>query len=157
MSETVPRPGVDDELLGELNANMMQLGRLLMARHGEHDATHRMHHLSEPKYLALKMLGAHDTLRMSEIADVLGVKPPTASALVEDLVTSGHAERLSDPADRRAVRVGLTAEGRSALDLAEACRREMMRQYCSALSAEDVQAMVRITHKLIDAMSGQQL
>ena len=51
-------------------------------------------------------------LRLSELAERMGITAPTASRAVDGLVDLGLLERLPDPADRRAVRIDVTEQGR---------------------------------------------
>ena len=53
----------------------------------------------------------HRALTMSELAHARGIALNTATSLVDRLVTAGLAERGGDDADRRVVRVTLTARG----------------------------------------------
>lgn len=57
---------------------------------------------------------AGEPVRMSELADRLLVSRPTASRVVDRLVDHGLVRRWHDQADRRVVRLALTAEGRRA-------------------------------------------
>jgi DNA-binding MarR family transcriptional regulator len=52
-------------------------------------------------------------LRMGELAVMEGVRMPTATSVVARLVKLALVERTADPQDRRAVLVGLTAQGRA--------------------------------------------
>jgi DNA-binding MarR family transcriptional regulator len=71
-------------------------------RPGEFQLIHRLSHLTGDS-------GA----RVGDLALWLGVKPPTVSQLVDALVSRGLVERFADEADRRAIRVRLSAEGRA--------------------------------------------
>lgn len=60
----------------------------------------------------LALLQAQGLLRMSAIAEGIGVRQPTASDAVQTLLRKGYVEKLPDPADGRAVAVRLSAAGR---------------------------------------------
>ena len=53
--------------------------------------------------------------RAARLADRLAVRKPTLTALADGLVAAGYLVRESDKADRRAVRLHLTATGERAL------------------------------------------
>jgi DNA-binding MarR family transcriptional regulator len=61
---------------------------------------------------ALRVVGSRDAISVGELAAELHVAPNTASTLVGKLHAAGLVERSSDSADRRSVRVMLTAEAR---------------------------------------------
>ncbi|MYR07642.1 MarR family transcriptional regulator [Gordonia sp. SID5947] len=65
---------------------------------------------------ALAVLLDNGPMRMGELADRESIRMPTATALIDGLTRNGLAERRPDPADRRAVLVGLTDHGRSVLE-----------------------------------------
>jgi DNA-binding MarR family transcriptional regulator len=50
---------------------------------------------------------------MKAIADYLHIKAPSATSLVNGMVKSGYVKRIPDPADRRAVKMTITARGKS--------------------------------------------
>lgn len=52
---------------------------------------------------------------MREIAKKFHVTPPAATIMINGLVQGKMLRRILDPADRRSVRVGLTAPGRKVL------------------------------------------
>src|SRR3712207_8826465 len=54
-----------------------------------------------------------DGLRGGELAERLGVEPPTVTKMLRRLERCGLLERRQDPNDARSFRVYLTAEGRS--------------------------------------------
>jgi DNA-binding MarR family transcriptional regulator len=60
-------------------------------------------------------------MRMSELADALGIARRSATSVVDGLEELQLVERIDDPHDRRAVLVQLTAAGRR--EMAEAARR----------------------------------
>jgi DNA-binding MarR family transcriptional regulator len=54
-------------------------------------------------------------LTVGELAARLAISPPGAVKIVDEMQASGHLERFGDPADRRLIRLRLTARGRAAL------------------------------------------
>jgi len=54
-----------------------------------------------------------DGSRVGDLAARLGVRPPTASQLLDTLVERGLVERYADMHDRRAIRVRLSPSGRA--------------------------------------------
>jgi len=102
--------------------------------------------------MLMRALEAHGPTKMSDVASLLGVKPPAASAAVDALEREGYVARVHDPEDRRVTHVHVTDEGRAALRDVEAKRRAVMRGYLTVLSEQDVRDLTRIHRTLIDAM-----
>ncbi len=63
--------------------------------------------------MVLLELWERDGLRGGELAERLGVEPPTVTKMVRRLERCGLVERRRDPSDARSFRVYLTGEGRS--------------------------------------------
>lgn len=143
-----------DQLIDELDAVIVQLGRLMSARHGEMCCEGA---LSPAQAITLRILGDHESLKMGELAGLLGIKAPAASALVDSLARAAMVEREHDVDDRRVMRVRLSEAGRAALSEAEAERRHYMRRYTSVLSEHDVRELIRIHRILIDGLMADTL
>lgn len=108
-------PGLEEAL-----ANFFRAARRARGRANRRTAPGELSlaqwHLVEPL-----LDGPQPGARLAEAADV---SPPTASRMLDGLAARGHVERIADTADRRVVKVALTAEGRTA---ALAKGREMQR------------------------------
>ena len=63
--------------------------------------------------MVLIELWARDGLRGGELAERLGVEPPTITRMLRRLEKCGLVERRPDSTDARSLRVYLTGEGRS--------------------------------------------
>lgn len=66
-----------------------------------------------------------DGIRVTELAERLGVTQQAASKQVADLAARGLVDREPDPEDRRAMRVTLARRGQAAVDAARRSRRAM--------------------------------
>ena len=96
--------------------------------------------LSAAQLSTLKML-LHNGVRVGEIARNLGVKVPSATEQIIKLEKAGLVRREPDPDDSRAVRVVLTAEGRAAVDSANARRNAVMAEILVTLSDAEREAL----------------
>jgi DNA-binding MarR family transcriptional regulator len=96
--------------------------------------------LSAAQLSTLKML-LDDGVRVGEIARNLGVRVPSATEQIIKLERAGLARREPDPKDSRAVRVVLTAEGRTAVAAANKSRNAVMAGILSSLSDADRAAL----------------
>ena len=63
--------------------------------------------------MVLIELWERDGLRGGELAERLGVEPPTVTRMLRRLEKCGFVERRQDPHDARSFRVYLTGEGRA--------------------------------------------
>src|ERR1700722_9042217 len=75
--------------------------------------------LSAPQYRVLGLLDEKSAVS-SDLAERLGVPPPSVTAIIDGLVARGLVERRHVVSDRRQVDHVLTDSGRQALDAADA-------------------------------------
>jgi DNA-binding MarR family transcriptional regulator len=151
-----------DSLIDEMDAQVLMLGRLFSSRQaGDARMTHAhgqgaLGTLSMSQFTLLKTV-SEGPAKMADIAAKLGIKPPAVSAIVDAAELAGHVARERDQQDRRVTRVSLTEAGRSALARADADRREVLRRHASALTRDDLKALIRIQDTLIGAMVSEKL
>ena len=67
--------------------------------------------LSAPRLSALSVVVFAGPLSLAELAEAEQVRPPTMSRIVDALVDRGLITRVTDPRDRRSVRIAATPEG----------------------------------------------
>src|SRR5699024_7785651 len=73
--------------------------------------------LTVPQWRMLALLDESAVaIRVTDLAEATGMSSPSASRMVNRLVTRGFVRSEPDPGDRRAVRITLTAAGRSTVD-----------------------------------------
>lgn len=76
-------------------------------------------------YLVLRTIAA-GSRRTTDIAEVLGLDPSTATRQISVLETAGLVQRGSDPTDGRASRLAPSVEGQEVLEEVERRRRELL-------------------------------
>ena len=74
-------------------------------------------------------------VRISHLADHLGIAPRSATEVADALETAGLVERAPDPTDRRAVLLTLTDKGRQAVGRVRAERRAAAEEAMSTLGS----------------------
>jgi DNA-binding MarR family transcriptional regulator len=90
---------------------------------------------------------ARSPMAMGELAAALGIDPPNATALVDDLESQDLVRRRPHPTDRRAKVVEATRKGKQAARRADAILGAPPKAL-AALSPEDLQALRRILGSL---------
>jgi DNA-binding MarR family transcriptional regulator len=142
---------ISDELLDELSANMVMIGRLFLAQCMR---VHPAKHIDGPRLLTLRILSETGETRVGELARLLGIKAPATSSLIESLETEGLVTRSRDTRDRRVTIISITDEGSRTLRDATAPQRELARRLMSSLTGEDIATMIRIQRSLVTALTG---
>lgn len=87
-------------------------------------------------------------LRLSELANQLGIVPRSATSVVDDLEAAGLVARRPDPADRRATLVALTPAGTKVLATIRRHRRDAMVSVIERLDADEQADLLRLLTRL---------
>ncbi|MFI5907685.1 MarR family winged helix-turn-helix transcriptional regulator [Dactylosporangium sp. NPDC051541] len=102
--------------------------------------------------LVLEVLWERDGLAPGELAARLGVSTPTVVNTATRMANDGLIERRPDPADRRLVRLYLTAKARAARAPIEAARRALAEHALADLSGAELEVLEAALQKIIDRM-----
>jgi DNA-binding MarR family transcriptional regulator len=87
-------------------------------------------------------------LTMGELSQALSVPLYTATRMVDSLVATGLADRLSDPDDRRVVRVTLTEDGRRLHQAIEAHVAQSIGRIMACLTPEEQGILITLLRKV---------
>jgi DNA-binding MarR family transcriptional regulator len=88
-----------------------------------------------------------NSMTMGELSHTLSV-PFSTTTRMDWFVDNGYAQRLSDPDDRRVVRVALTDSGREIYRTVERYMVQRFRQMLSPLTAEEQSVLLMLLEKM---------
>src|SRR5271170_7489882 len=94
--------------------------------------------ITRAQWVVLVRLDRFEGLKQSEVAEMLDLQPITLTRLLDRLCAAGLIERRSDPNDRRAKRLFLTAAARPMLEQLGALGEDMMTTALAGVSRETV-------------------
>ena len=92
--------------------------------------------------------GLHDGLRGGELAERLGVEPPTVTKMLRRLEACGLLERRADPEDARSLRVYLTEKGRDLEGPVVRCWERAERTVLAGMNDRDRQTFRRLLDRV---------
>jgi DNA-binding MarR family transcriptional regulator len=92
--------------------------------------------------MVLSHLWGQDGLTPSELADRLGVEPPTITNMLSRMEKAGFLERCRDPRDARCTRVYLTDKGRELRNPVESRWEAVQKKTLAGITAEE-EALLR--------------
>ncbi len=96
----------------------------------------RMPNLSVPQLRTLVFLYHHQNASLSQVADYVGLKPPSMSKMVNALVVRKLIIRRASAADRRCIRLRLSSSGLEALMRSRRRTETRLAQMLAVLTAE---------------------
>ncbi len=110
--------------------------------------------LTMPQCRTLWLLG-HGPQRMSEIATCLGTSLPSATSMIDRLVSRGLVARESDPVDRRVVICKLTQAGEQQVERFWRVGRMRAERVAGLLSLEELKTVVNAFEIVLSAFERQ--
>ena len=96
----------------------------------------------------LRYVAEQGTPAMKDVADYLGVTPPSATSLIEGLVKIRRLTRAFDKRDRRIVRLAVTPSGKRAMEHGFKRMRQRMKGILVRLNDRELDDLSRILKKL---------
>lgn len=106
--------------------------------------------LSMLQVQTLSLLKRNTSVQMRDIADYFHIELPSATSLLNKLVTLQLVERQPDSKDRRLVKVALTKEGDKLLETAMDKKIKHVEHMLSYLSESEQVELLRLLEKLND-------
>jgi DNA-binding MarR family transcriptional regulator len=103
-----------------------------------------------PQYRALAVLADLGEVRSARVADALGLEASTVTRLVDRLAAAGHVSRSSDPTNRSAVTLQLTASGRALVEQVVSWRHRELKRILLCLTPADRVALTSSLALLVD-------
>ena len=91
-------------------------------------------------------------LTMGELSNALSVPLSTATRMVNSMVADGYLKRLSDPEDRRIVRVALTDRGIETYNTIRNYTVERLQNLLSNLTVDEQVKLLQLIDKVIFAL-----
>ena len=133
--------GLDQALGFHLRTAQQYVAREFAARFEHLD-------LSPVQYSALVLIDNNPGRRQADLAAVLGVRQPNLVVRIDDLVNRGLISRATDPFDRRANSLRLTAAGKKFMTQVHKAHQQHTDSLKSVIGLEDYERVVEILSKL---------
>src|SRR3954451_770079 len=145
LAEPIPAPETAEDALMSL---MMALGRRLRQKQPG-DA------VDFSAFPILKLLRHQGPMRVSTLAQVIGLDASTVSRHVKQLEDRGLLERAEDPDDRRASQVTVSEQGSTCLEAGFAARRGVVSHALEELSTEERDTLRDLVARVVEALLNQ--
>lgn len=111
------------------------------------------HGMSEARWFCLLHLGRAGTpLPQVELAEAMGITPPSLVKLLDRLQADGWILRLPEPQDRRAKRVSLTPKAQAMVTVIEDEAQTLRQEMWKGISASDRQVFLRVLQQMDGAL-----
>lgn len=105
--------------------------------------TANSHNLSVSEMHTLVAIGRHEPKTMSTVAGELLINVSTLSIAINKLEKKGYVERIRTEADRRIVRITLTAKGKKALQQHEKFYYDLVEESCRDMDEQEKKLFIQ--------------
>jgi DNA-binding MarR family transcriptional regulator len=133
--KTATKTRSDEELVSRLRLATLRLARRLRR---EADAG-----ITPTLLSAMSVLARHGSMTVSALAEAEGVQPPSMTAAVARMESSGLIAKTADESDRRVQRVSLTADGEKLVKKVRSRKNAYLARKLRSLDADDVKTLER--------------
>jgi DNA-binding MarR family transcriptional regulator len=130
----------DRKMLDEIADTLMESFPIFFRRIFRDESQQSMRKF-DPSRHVLRIVMMHGPVPMSQMGRHMGISKPYMTALVNKLIREGLVERVSDPEDRRVVKITITTAGKDAVKELKKCQREAVLKNISSLSPEDISVL----------------
>lgn len=100
--------------------------------------------ITPPQMIILELLHKLDESKMTDLAHVLNVTTAAMTGIISRLVRDGYAVRVSEPDDRRIIKIRLTAKGANTVKSMTEHRKKMMIKIFGMISQEEREEYLNI-------------
>ena len=111
--------------------------------------------ITPSQLLLLDRIIASPGCSIREVAEGLGLTPPTVSVGVRRLEEAGLVERHPNPRDGRAIRVFPTARGERLHRRVQEFRRRKVQRLLAGLTVQEQEALLDLLERAISAAEGE--
>ncbi len=134
---------------GEIATLWMKTGKLL---HKRIFCFQNRPPINPQQIFAMFILSEHDRMTMKELAVHLGITSPSATSLVNRLVRIKWVIRMTDPLNRKLVRLRMAPAGKTAIQATMKMQSKAMKDVLLLLNPKDRTDFARVLTSLHDAL-----
>jgi len=142
-----------DKTLMSLTHTLVHVARAYKSAADALAADFDLSHASAWPIVMISRLG--DGARPGQVADAVGIEPPSLVRIIDQLVAAGLVLRQDDPSDRRAKTLSLTMDGRRMADRLEKALVPFRRELFKDMPQADVEACVRVLMQLDQVLANR--
>jgi DNA-binding MarR family transcriptional regulator len=99
--------------------------------------------LTVPQFRTLTFVDRNTGSSLSEVADHLGLTPPSMSKLVDELIKKGMMTREDHPADRRRIKLIVTHDGLTILETSRNGTLAYLSEKLGGISADEREVIAK--------------
>lgn len=107
-------------------------------------------HLPLVQMQTMKFVQEHGQVTMKNVAEFLIITPPSATALVDNLVKLKYIHRFADKKDRRTIHLKLTATGLKILKKAVSEHSRRLQNILRKLNSREQKLFIKLLSKMVN-------
>ncbi|KYD22747.1 MAG: MarR family transcriptional regulator [Caldibacillus debilis] len=104
--------------------------------------------VTRTQFILLLLISREGSPKLARLAEEMNVQPSAITVLIDRLEKLNYVKRITDPDDRRSVRVELTPLGREIIHDFRQRRRGILKSYLNRLSEEEIRTLTELLEKI---------
>lgn len=104
--------------------------------------------VTRTQFILLLLISREGSPKLARLAEEMNVQPSAITVLIDRLEKLNYVKRITDPDDRRSVRVELTPLGREIIHDFRQRRRGILKSYLNWLSEEEIRTLTELLEKI---------
>lgn len=130
--------------------NRFQIAIQLLKRNIESDVQNKVESpITRPQTFMLYALNKFGQCKLSQLAEMMEVKPSAITVMIDRLEGAGYVKRTHGTVDRRSVLVEMTPLGKEVLEKAIQERNRILETYLSRLEQEEIRLVTELLEKMV--------
>lgn len=85
---------------------------------------------------------------MKDISQYLNITPPSATTIIESMQKKGLIKRISEPKDRRSIKIILTTKGKDFLTKTHKAKFQVLKKLIAKLEDSEQKEFIRLLNKI---------
>lgn len=144
-------PGIDYGVLDQLLGYTVRRTQIVM--YEDFIASLAPWQVTPPRFSALVVIARNSGLKLTELANILGIARSGAVALIDSLEAMAYVQRRPSPTDRRALGLFLTDKGTEDLARIIEAVQAHDRRATDCLSADEVTQLNQLLSRVMTSMA----
>jgi DNA-binding MarR family transcriptional regulator len=104
--------------------------------------------VTKTQFILLLLISREGSPKLARLAEEMNVQPSAITVLIDRLEKLNYVKRITDPDDRRSVRVELTPLGREIIHDFRQRRHGILKSYLNRLSEEEIRTLTELLEKI---------
>ncbi len=132
----------------DINKLILEFNNLISSRNSDKKGKK---HLSEAQLRFLREIKKSNTTTITQIANQLNIKKPTATIAIQNLISDGYIEKVPSPEDKRSFIIKLSPLGEEIMQEIDENEKDLVDSLTSVLTKKEKLQFGWLLNKIVES------